>query len=252
VDSVTDAELRAAIEAARSCVEFNEKTHRYWQLMPDGSKRPLMGVTSILKGLAKPKLIGAAARLAAETGDPRAHEKAWGKKRDKGTDLHAVIERECRVMLGENVPEFAGMTDEQMIALARWKKWARDVEFRPILVEFRLIHRGLGYGGTSDCLGYVRGERSIIDWKGGESGIWADMHLQLTGYRLAVADMTDGQVDSEQLAGYIVNVPSNGAELSEERSPANPHAVDAFLGLINVCRWQRQCEREERAKESAA
>jgi hypothetical protein len=51
------------------------------------------------------------------------------------------------------------------------------------LVEAPVFHEELRYAGTFDLVGVLKdGKRWIIDYKTGQSGVWTETALQLTGY----------------------------------------------------------------------
>lgn len=246
---MTDTELVRRITEAQAAIRRN-KAHRY-QVYHNGQWHYTLGVTSILKMLDKPYLVGWAARLAAESGDPKAHEKQRDDASDKGKSLHAAIERECRLMMGEPVGEGLALTEDESMALARWQQWARESEFRPLAVEFYIHHAEYDYAGQPDALGYVRPRRrdgsrgepilAVLDWKSGGQRLYDTHHLQSVPYRVGLADMVSWEVPP----GYLLHVPRNGDTLTEARATDNVDlSMRAFLGLKEAYLWKRAIERE--------
>lgn len=215
--------------------------HRYQVLSGDGRWEFVLGTTTVIKQtLAAPQLLDWAARIAYEQNDPKAHIKVRDKAGDQGTSLHALIERECRLMMaGETVAPMPPATEEELMALARWKRWAKDVDFEPLAVEFRVYHAGLGYAGTVDVLGRAEGVLGIGDWKSGR--VFQDHHLQNVAYRAALAHMTG----TDPLPGFLVRVPRDGDVVTHKPGTKNYEGtLRAFEGLIAANLWQREIRRE--------
>lgn len=226
---------------------YQEKTrltagHRYQVLMNGTKWEYVPGTTTIIKTLAAPQLLDWAARLGAETGDPKAHIKARDEAAGKGTDLHALIERECRVMMGETLPALTA-TEDELMALARWARWAKENEFRPLAVEFRVFSARPMYAGTVDVLGYVRGALVIGDWKS-SARVYAEHHMQNAAYRHAFAQMTG----MDAPGGCLVRVPRDGDLVAEKPGTTNVEGtMRAFEGLLATYLWQREIKREMEA-----
>jgi hypothetical protein len=210
------------------------KNHRY-QL--DGEYLP--GVTSIIDVLGKPALLTWAGKMALQYGDPEAHRKVKEEAGAKGTDLHAVLETESRILMGEDVQPIRPTTDEALLALSRWKQWAKDVEFRPVAVECFVFNEALRYAGQIDFLGYVRGRLVVGDYKTGGSRLYGEAHLQNAAYRAAIASMTD-----VRLGGHLVHVPRDGGEITDCPAIENiESSMRAFAGLLAAYHWQKEIEK---------
>jgi hypothetical protein len=222
--------------------------HRY-QVLEGNTWVYVPGVTSLIGQLDKPQLLRWAAKLAIETGDPLAHEHRRDQAAERGTDIHDVLEDESRRLLGEVVAEPVGMNDEVAMVLARWREWAREVEYKPVAIEFRVYHSGLHYCGTVDFLAHVRGELVIGDWKTGGRRIYEDAHLQNIAYRAALGKMTAGV----PLDGLIVHVPRDGDHITDVRGSVNLESgMRAFAGLIDTYEWRREIRQELKQEEYAS
>jgi hypothetical protein len=170
----------------------------------DGVRVP--GVTTITDSLAKPALVGWAAKTVAGVAIDRWDElvplkpserfellrtAAWEDRNTmavRGQDVHAalhalqtdpagVVEREELVPFLDAYDRFDG----------EWKP-------REILVEAVVGSRAFRYCGTCDLVADLAdGARWLLDWKTGGSGIYPEVALQLAGYRYAeVALDADG------------------------------------------------------------
>lgn len=234
---MTDAEILAGIAQTEPLIRMTAG-HRYQiRDTEDGPWRYVRSVTTILNEMAKPALINAAAKLAAASGDPHAHTKAWGAKAESGTNIHALLENEGRRLMGETVSDPSGISDEQLMAIARWKHWAGMSGLRPIAVELRVADFELGYAGTLDLLAYHQGALKVIDYKTG-GRIWPESQLQLAAYRSAFKKRFGMEV-----AGLIVAIPQDGDSITEKACCEDISIeMEAFRGLLSVVKWRKSVE----------
>jgi hypothetical protein len=146
--------------------------------------------------IAKPKLVGAAARQAAEYTDRQweflaplpsfqrislikdAHEVTWGKARDLGTSVHEAIEAYAK---GEpcEYPKEANPFISHFIEFM--------IEQRPRFLanEATVWSRKHGYAGTLDAIADIGGDIYLIDFKTGKR-LHGEIGMQLSA--LASAD----------------------------------------------------------------
>jgi hypothetical protein len=179
----------------------------------------VISVTSALKALPKPFLIGWAAKVAAECavedhaviglllakGDKRAavdHIKGarfrdMGKKADRGTIVHSAVEL---YLAGKPIDndEVQARLEEKLVPKAMWKsaflmisavlQYLQDTEPEVYWSESTVYSREHGYAGTADILArtHVGGSRVpvVIDVKTSKS-IYDEVALQLAGYARA-------------------------------------------------------------------
>ncbi len=236
---MTDAAMVQAIAAQQSRIRLTGN-HRYQILRDDGRWDYVLGTTSVIKTMAAPALIDWAARLAAETGDPKAHEKVRDDTANSGRNLHSLIERECRLLMGETMAEMPAATEDELQALERWRKWSRDAAFLPLAVEFFVADVARGYAGMIDFLGYVRGVLVVGDWKSGNR-VYPEHHLQNVAYRSAFSAMLGVDVP----AGHLVRVPRDGDRVTEKPGTnAVAATMRAFDGLLATYMWQRDIKKE--------
>jgi hypothetical protein len=210
------------------------KNHRY-QL--DGEYLP--GVTSIIGVLNKPFLLTWAGKMALQYGMADAHQKVKEEAGAKGTDLHAAIEAECRIMMGEDVQPICPTTDEGLLAMSRWRQWVTDVNFEPIMAECFVFHEGIRYAGQIDFIARVRGRLVVGDWKTGGTRLYAEAHLQNAAYRAAIEHMT-----GIQLGGHLVHVPRDGGVITDCPAVESiDSSMRAFSGLLEAYKWQKEIEK---------
>jgi hypothetical protein len=123
-----------------SALTFDEAQHEY---RFDG--RVIPSVTQILSPLVDYSMV-----------PPATLERA----RQLGTAVHRMTELHDNDDLDED-----SLSDELRPYLVGWKKFRQEANFEPITVEHRMFHRGLGYAGTSDRAGVVKGRLAVLDIK---------------------------------------------------------------------------------------
>lgn len=256
---MTDAEIQVTLKAMHDRIGFDREAHSY---QVDGE--PLVSVTTALKALDKPALLPWAAKLQQEA-DREAVERwaqagafssldaalksvsqAWKKKRDTaadfGTQAHALIEHECRLMLGiySEEPE---VCDEARYIFAGWRRWADDAGFKPLAVETRIYHPVHKYAGTVDvvarfeALSAVAPDRVVVcDWKSSKN-LYAEHRLQSAAYREAIE-----YAGIHLTAGMVVVLPKDKPGkvtpyLLDKRVDDLETAMPAFLGALTAWRW---------------
>jgi hypothetical protein len=147
----------------------------------DGTTTRMPSVTTILSAIAKPALIGwaakeerlavseAAADLHAEArqqlpratyllaleqrlGTTKAHVKALAKAADIGTAAHAAVEDAMRRQLGRAIGPPPVLADAALWAFMAFEDFARDVALTPHAIEQTVYSRSHQYAGTLDLV----------------------------------------------------------------------------------------------------
>lgn len=98
---------------------------------------------------------------------------------------------------GEEYPDDVVRTGAQVARfMDRW-----DVSPDDALIERPVFHEDERYAGTFDLQATLRGgDRWLIDYKTGRSGVWLDASLQLTGYSRATHVVVDvGEDDARDM-----------------------------------------------------
>ncbi len=166
----------------------------------DGKKA--IGVTTALsKGLPKPALVGAAAKVVAQraldmTGEEWAvlrnqpainalyslsgvYKKKWNEAAVRGTQVHTIAEQIIHGQAVEVPEELYGHVQSALHFMDDWK-------VSPLLVERTVGDYRYGYAGTFDLIAELPdGRRVLFDYKTSASGIWPETALQLAAYRWA-------------------------------------------------------------------
>lgn len=234
---------------------FDPATHKY---LIDG--KPATGVTTIIGVLAKPALIGWAARMAVEfmekaitsgeydltdkavLGDllkeaENAHRKKKEVAGEHGTDTHALVEEWIRGALGGHV-----LVDEKFLQIAPFIKWTEENVDHFLFAERQMYDETLFIGGTAD-FAYIGkdGKKYIADFKT-SSGIYGiDYWLQVSAYRM----LAEGEGDEPYDGAVVVRLGKDG---SFEVQQLNEYVLykEAFLACLTLYRLQAHNKPEKK------
>lgn len=235
--------------------------------LPDGTTVP--SVTSILTVVAKPFLIGWAAReerelvcgqaaklhgsnqdvselafyqrLKASLPEKHAHETLKDTAAGIGSNVHHLIEWTLRTEMGIPAgaqPALQGTPAVQ--AFAAWEAWRKNVNLKPVLIEQTVFSRTHGYAGTLDLLAELNIQGlgrafAVLDWKTAKS-LHAEYDLQTAAYGKAVTEMGHAPAG---LAGVIVRLgKTDGAFEVRTLSPFDmARSFETFLHTLALFRW---------------
>jgi hypothetical protein len=249
----------------------------------DSGGRKLPSVTTILGALAKPALIGWAAKeerraviassyaVYEETvssgggtpvdfatweqdvnlmlGPQKAHQKLMREAAEIGTDVHAYIEATLRRELhpDEPLPEDPTHLKVQE-CIDKWWDWRQETNLKPVAIEKRVASQDYGFAGSLDLLAEVDGELAVIDFKTGKA-IYAEAYLQNIAYRLALQE--EGIYARK---GYIVRLPKDETDPTFEVGEVPPmeDLLLPFVCLIPVWRWLHAEEKAYQARKKEA
>ncbi len=151
-----------------------------------------------------------------------------------GTAVHAGIEWELRMQLGEDAGPVPRLPEAAAWAVESWKDWARSVNLEPLAIERTVYCLECGYAGTLDLYARVKGVLTVLDWKSGKA-IYPEAFLQNLAYRHAA---TRAGLPSAQ--GLIVRLPKRLDDPAWEVMPVpTPLTLDDFLAALHLWRWQR-------------
>ena len=212
------------------------------------------GITKVINdGVPKPNLIGWAANTTAgyavdhwdELAELKLSERLEVLKRSRfeglreagvrGVDIHKLVQRH---LLGEEVAEaepLRGHMDAYERFLEQW-----SVE--ELLTEVVVGNRRFRYMGTLDLIcGLSDGQRWLLDWKTGASGIWPESALQLAAYRYAEfyldADGDEQPMPTVDASGCIW-LRTDGYDLVPVE--AGPDSFRTFLYAQQVAAFTQQ------------
>jgi hypothetical protein len=261
-------------ENMKTNYRFKEKGHRH-EILIDGQWKPLTGITTILKVLAKPALIQWAANMAVDyIKDPKNSEEAVNGlyyvreetleqarnahliKRDKagdiGKDLHQFIEQAIKKSIAFEgyllfddffmweADEFHTQgVDSRIIKMFDiFAKWATDNKVKFIESEKHLYSESLFLGGICDGIAEINGQKWLIDFKTGGKRIYADAFFQMGGYDICLNEMKE----HEDITGYLVLGIFKDGTTEEKRSISNEENRQAFLSALTLYRIMSKIE----------
>lgn len=233
-------------------IVFDPIKHSYFL----GDKR-LTGVTTIIGVLAKPALVGWAARMAVEYVKTKwgssgltqeqlfevleeaknAHTKKTEKAGEHGKDAHAEVEKYINMCLTNTLGSPLVVTDGKPLydaSIEKFVNWAYE-NVDHFLFSERVLHDPkLFIAGTAD-FAYVdkEGKRVMADFKtsGGIYGI--DYFLQVAGYRMLAEQEGDAPYDYS----CIVRHGKDGAFEVQKRYDYETDK-EAFLACLTLYRAQ--------------
>lgn len=241
--------------------------HRYCAIMPDGTKKWLARVTTILATLNKEALIPWAINQAIDAcreriKPGRAYSEGeleeileWAKGASDrikteaathGTRAHQIIEAFLH-----SAGEWPDLEQEALPvqnSIALFQEWWEAQKFQVVDLEAYVADLEMGYGGTVDCLARdAEGRLVLLDWKTSKA-IYPEMELQVVGYGGALARMGLGMPDR----ALILRIGKEDAEfesvpvwqsLDEARG-----LYQAWKALVQVSEWLKAAKAKSDAE----
>jgi hypothetical protein len=241
--------------------------HIYW--VEGDKKNILANSTGVLKALAKPQLVGWAARKAAaywlsqvEPGESldeieiehifdqslEAHKVFTKGKGKIGSHAHDYCEKHINWMMGGCNGEPPAMPKNPMVlnSAEYYHDWldtlhAGEVEW--LFAERKVYHRKRGFCGTVDAVYKLGDHYHIVDFKTG-SGVWPEAALQCASYTAALAYEMKWALSS--CRREIVHIPSSGHKMKiwDEARIKDAltghdlaHDYETFLAILHTYNW---------------
>lgn len=219
-------------------------------------EHPLTGetaisVTTAMKSLDKPALVGWAAKTAAEYAVKNwtilseledeervdlikgAHRRSSGRASSLGTAVHDACDHWAR---NEPMPAWEPGVEPFMEQFVDFLE-KRGPEF--VRTEVTVWNRTHGYAGTFDWLANIGGRLTLGDHKTGK-GVYPEVALQLTALTRAefilLPDGTEEPLPEVELFGVLHLRPRSWALIPVERSE---ETWRAFLACLELTRWTR-------------
>ena len=245
----------------------------------------VLSVTSAMKSLNKPFLVGWAAKMSAEAavedheivgamlakGNKRgaldyikqARFRDAGGKADRGTIVHAAVEA---YLAGKPVdPDHVQfLLEEKQVPEALWAATFKMIDgvmeflydFEPEVVwsEATVYSREHGYAGTADIIGKIRIGRSkkpaVLDFKASKA-IYNETAMQLTAYaRADFVGLDDGTevplLDAPIKHGMVIR-PTASGKYEHANFDLTDEVFDKFLACLELADAERVFARARRA-----
>lgn len=189
---------------------------------------------------------GYEARMARMGAEQYEHERVADEAAELGAEIHALIEKRVKDMLGLPCPEpFVSVAARR--AFEPWEAWAVAVGFKPLAAEIRVSNRAEGYCGTVDALALINGRLVVADWKP-SAILFPERKLQLIAYVRALESM-----GWPAAAGMVVSLPRDGRPM--QMVPGWLDDVEreetwaAFRACVLLHGWLGAQKREDARKE---
>lgn len=207
-------------------------------------------VTTMLKCLDKPALVGWAAKSVAEYAAKNYQQIYAIASEDEGAAIDLLKgtpwrERDKAASLGARVHAIAAAggkpNAEEKPFVDQWLKFLKDTQAEVIAQELIVVNTVIGYGGTADLiLKNKAGEHVMLDIKTGKSVagrdglVYPEIRLQLNAYAHADVGLP---VTIDKAA--VLHIQRDGYDVHPvalDLAPILPHvlAVAAFLGLTET------------------
>lgn len=188
-------------------LKFDEAAHRY---SLDG--RDLAGVTTVLAPLidfsmVKPEILAAGQSL--------------GTAVHKATELHDTGDLDTDSMSPTLLPY-----------LEAWQRFRVECDFHPLTIEKRMALPALGFAGTSDRTGLIRGKKAVLDIKKMMT-LGPVIGLQLAAYMRLHNHYGDGITHR-----FALGLRPDGTYRLQEYTA--PNDWPTFLSLLNIHQWRKQ------------
>lgn len=145
--------------------------------------------------------------------------------RERGTAVHALVEAQHYRYLDE-----ADVTPELAPYLAAYRQFLAESKYEPIACEIEVVDAKWGYRGHPDLVGWLLGNRIVIDIKTGNA---AGGDYQVAAYGAA---WTAERPSEPVKAGAILHLRADGTYRFEEIEMAP--ALDIFRAAVIVHRAQ--------------
>ena len=221
----------------------------------DGKKTKVPSVTTICGMLDKPALLSwfgkIVAQLCLDKGDAlhhmdvaailKASYSESSKARDKGTEMHNLIEQ---VMMGKEVE-----VDEGELLYLNISDFFADHEVEPMMLgkepalEVELLSPTYMFGGRCDCIGYIDGVLCLIDWKSGRlANLWPESMMQTAAYRIAAVEQHPAIPTSIRRAVVVFAKEERAYKMRIMDEHDNDFR--AFLTLRGLYEWKKRTEKE--------
>jgi hypothetical protein len=231
---------------------FDPVKHKYF-----ANGELVQGVTTLLKVINKPALVGWSAKMAGEyvlanlrpgvpLNDVEIKQLAEGAKSahrvrtEKAADVGSLAHQWCEDYVKGLKPATPVHEDLRAITDA-FLRFLDEYDIEPIRAERKLYSRNLKAAGTTDLIAMFQGGLAILDYKTSASGIWNEAFIQLGAYSTMYAEETGQQADVH----VVVNVNKKG-ELNVGICEKVARSEEAFFHAVELNRALAAVERDRK------
>jgi len=128
----------------------------------------------------------------------------------------------------EEFPEIIGKAENGFLNYLEWK---RGANLEVVKSEVPLISEKHRYGGTIDCIAFIRDKRTLLDWKCSNS-VYEDYMIQIKSYgELWTENFPDQPIEG----GYdLLRISKEEGAFAHYHWDALPGCFEAFLHLRDL------------------
>lgn len=225
-------------------INFDEEKHRFWN--EHGKEIP--SVTTATKIIDKSNiLIAWAVKLVKnyliekiDKGEPITNldieEAAKEPKRiketaaDIGTQIHDWIDQWIQ---GKE----PAIPDDEKVrnGITAFLRFQKENQIKFVETNRVVYSKKHGFAGFLDAIGKVKDKLVLIDFKS-SNGIYPEYALQTAGYQIAYEEETKKKIDHRMIIRF--GKETGAFEFKEFKD--NDEDKKAFLGCLEVCKWQKK------------
>lgn len=144
-----------------------------------------------------------------------------------GTAVHLACELDDLGQL-----DLAALDPALVPYLEGWRAFCADYAVKWDAIESRIFHAPMGYAGTLDRAGLVKGKQAIVDIKSGAT-LMPSVGPQLAAYAQAYSPI------GRAMDRYAVRLFPNGYEVKQYFSPTDWPVFASLITLRSFCASQR-------------
>lgn len=157
-----------------------------------------------------------------------------------GTIAHYLIECHLKKITPVMKAEWpADAIQAAMTAFEMFLTWCEQFKFRVIAVEPHLVSEKWQFGGTPDLIAEVMDDRSIVDWKTGKFGQYAEHWIQPEVYRVLAEENGYGPIARFDCLRIRKDVNTPGFDHIYRRFPFAPEVWGVFERLLYIQRAEK-------------
>jgi hypothetical protein len=158
---------------------------------------------------------------------------------DWGTGIHALVEQ-----VGRNQRHL--LTPDEAATIAPYSRWVDEHVSLFLGIEKLLISKRHGYGGTTDAIAVINGDRypAIVDFKTSRTPLgMAEWRLQTAAYCIA-AEEHCGLICRRRIITRLSKAEPNTLHVHELPEEELENDKQVFLALLQVFKWTQKSEPE--------
>jgi hypothetical protein len=174
--------------------------------------------------------------------DGHYHRDIAGAAADAGTIGHYLVDCNIKSVI-PNIAKFDAaedLIDKANNCLSNFKNWRKVVNLKVYKTEISMVSERYRYGLTPDCVGWIAGKFSLLDWKTG-NGIYPDHLIQLASYKHG---WDENYPDMPIEGGYhLIRIDKETADFHHAHYGELEDAWEVFKLLLQLDKYRKILER---------